>query len=75
MREAYQRPEVLSSGVSPEPVEAGCCLTSCGGSPGGLQSGKHQGDAAQDNLKLLEEQDGHEEGEDASSEDQPPEQG
>lgn len=29
----YTKPEVVESAHSPEPVEAGCCLTSCGGSP------------------------------------------
>lgn len=30
----YEKPEVKGVGVSAEPVESGCCLTSCGGSPG-----------------------------------------
>lgn len=29
----YQKPEVTKKGSSPEPVEAGCCLRSCGGMP------------------------------------------
>ncbi len=29
----YQKPLVTRSGSNPEPVEAGCCLRSCGGVP------------------------------------------
>ena len=29
----YQKPEVLSEITVCEPVETGCCLRSCGGSP------------------------------------------
>lgn len=29
----YQKPTVINGAYSPEPVEAGCCLRSCGGSP------------------------------------------
>jgi len=35
----YQKPGVLNAAYSPEPVEAGCCLRSCGGSP------HHDGDS------------------------------
>jgi hypothetical protein len=31
--QVYQKPEVTKKGSAPEPVEAGCCLRSCGGSP------------------------------------------
>lgn len=37
----YEKPLVVKPGYSPEPVESGCCLTSCGGSPGGMQAGRH----------------------------------
>lgn len=30
----YVKPAVVESGHSPEPVESGCCLTSCGGASG-----------------------------------------
>lgn len=33
----YQKPQVVQKGTNPEPVEAGCCLRSCGGSPGPMQ--------------------------------------
>lgn len=29
----YQKPAIINAAYSPEPVEAGCCLRSCGGSP------------------------------------------
>ena len=29
----YKKPKVTKRGSSPEPVEAGCCLRSCGGVP------------------------------------------
>ena len=38
IEENYKKPEVEGVGVSPEPVESGCCLTSCGGSPGVTQN-------------------------------------
>jgi len=50
----YQKPKVLRRGYFPEPVESGCCLTSCGGSPGGLQSGEHAGKAFASALIRLE---------------------
>lgn len=34
----YKKPKVEGVGTSPEPVESGCCLTSCGGSPGVTQN-------------------------------------
>lgn len=37
----YEKPVVIRQGYSPEAVESGCCLTSCGGSPGGMQAGRH----------------------------------
>ena len=33
MDNAYQKPEVISNFEVCEPVETGCCLRSCGGSP------------------------------------------
>lgn len=42
----YEPPKVLGSSFVAEPVESGCCLTSCGGSPGGMQSGRHLGSKA-----------------------------
>jgi len=50
----YEKPVVISSGYSPEPVEAGCCLTSCGGSPGGMQAGRHLNKEARKTLAILE---------------------
>ena len=32
-KQEYQKPEVLSNTTICEPVETGCCLRSCGGSP------------------------------------------
>lgn len=32
-KKEYQKPEVLSGTTICEPVETGCCLRSCGGSP------------------------------------------
>jgi hypothetical protein len=29
----YSKPAVTRAGSTPEPVEAGCCLRSCGGKP------------------------------------------
>ena len=49
----YERPTVISPGYSPEPVEAGCCLTSCGGSPGGMQAGRHLTEEAQSDSEIL----------------------
>lgn len=49
----YQKPVVISPGYSPEPVEAGCCLTSCGGSPGGMQAGRHLNRQAEASSKIL----------------------
>lgn len=37
-RPTYVKPTVLGTGQHPEPVEAGCCLRTCGGSPGHSQS-------------------------------------
>jgi len=37
----HEQPKVIKPGSTPEPIEAGCCLRSCGGKPGGMQSGKH----------------------------------
>ncbi len=51
----YEKPAVVSPGYSPEPVEAGCCLTSCGGSPGGMQAGRHLNKEAGKTLTMLEE--------------------
>ncbi|MEA2112586.1 MAG: hypothetical protein U9P50_01265 [Patescibacteria group bacterium] len=44
---SYRKPEVKGVGTSPEPVESGCCLTSCGGSPGITQNNPNvkKGDA------------------------------
>jgi hypothetical protein len=36
----YEKPEVTNVTYSPEPVEAGCCLRSCGGSPISIDSKK-----------------------------------
>lgn len=36
----YEKPAVTIKGSSPEPVESGCCLRSCGGVPGPMQVGK-----------------------------------
>jgi len=41
----YQKPQVVLTGANPEPVEAGCCLRSCGGSPGPMQAPKDAGDS------------------------------
>lgn len=35
---AYEKPKIVKSTYSAEPVEAGCCLRSCGGSPVVLSS-------------------------------------
>ena len=51
----YEKPIVVSPGYSPEPVEAGCCLTSCGGSPGGMQAGRCLSHGAKITLTILEE--------------------
>lgn len=53
--EQYEKPTVVNPGYSPEPVEAGCCLTSCGGSPGGMQAGRHLNQEAEKTLAMLEE--------------------
>lgn len=50
----YKKPTVVSPGYSPEPVEAGCCLTSCGGAPGGMQAGRHLNQEAETTLVMLE---------------------
>lgn len=34
----YEAPEILSEVTVCEPVETGCCLRSCGGSPSRMQS-------------------------------------
>tara|TARA_Y100000310_G_C20688919_1_gene820938 strand:+ start:898 stop:1071 length:174 start_codon:yes stop_codon:yes gene_type:complete len=52
---SYQKPAVVSPGYYPEPVEAGCCLTSCGGKPGGLQAGKQLHEEAKRISKMLTE--------------------
>lgn len=36
--ERYEHPVVTTKGHTAEPVESGCCLTSCGGSPAGMQA-------------------------------------
>lgn len=51
----YKKPAVVSPGYSPEPVEAGCCLTSCGGSPGGMQAGRYLNHEAETTLAILEQ--------------------
>lgn len=33
MKEVYNSPEILDQFTNSEPVETGCCLRSCGGSP------------------------------------------
>lgn len=43
----YQKPEVINTAHSPEPVEAGCCLRSCGGSP-------HHGNASVKSEQLIQ---------------------
>ncbi|MBT4277291.1 hypothetical protein HOD96_00880 [Candidatus Falkowbacteria bacterium] len=40
---------MTSSGSTPEPIEAGCCLTSCGGSPAVMQSS----DALQEDIAMV----------------------
>lgn len=32
-RRNYQKPVAADLGIYPEPVDAGCCLRSCGGGP------------------------------------------
>lgn len=55
MRSTYSRPDIVSSGHSPEPVEAGCCLASCGGSPGAMQSKHHSNDdGTKETLAILQ---------------------
>ena len=44
----YQKPEVTCKGANPEPVEAGCCLQSCGGSPGRTHTPRNQTPVAQE---------------------------
>jgi len=53
----YEKPMVVSPGYSPEPVEAGCCLTSCGGAPGGMQAGRYLNQEAESTLAMLERAD------------------
>lgn len=54
-RQKYEKPKVVSPGYSPEPVEAGCCLTSCGGAPSGMQAGRHLNREAESTLAMLEQ--------------------
>ena len=49
----YDKPKVVVRGYTPEPVEAGCCLRSCGGSPGGLQAGHYLTKQAEEIIVLL----------------------
>jgi len=44
----YEKPRVTRKGANPEPVEAGCCLRSCGGSPGPTQTPKDQTSVAKE---------------------------
>ena len=37
---SYQKPEVLEEVKNAEPVETGCCLRSCGGTPHHLGTSK-----------------------------------
>lgn len=39
MAKKYVKPEVTQKGQTKEPVEAGCCLRSCGGSPAPSKKG------------------------------------
>lgn len=50
----YEKPAVLNPGYSPEPVEAGCCLISCGGAPGAMQAGRYLNHEAEATLAMLE---------------------
>lgn len=40
----YQKPKVTNTTCSPEPIEAGCCLRSCGGSPHHVNAGAKKGE-------------------------------
>lgn len=53
----YEKPQIKSPGCYSEPVESGCCLRSCGGSPGGSQSSKVLAKEARSVEKILEETD------------------
>lgn len=48
-----EKPEVLSQGSTPEPVESGCCLRSCGGSPIGTQESRHLNHEAEETIRML----------------------
>ena len=51
----YKKPEVVTSRYSPDPVEAGCCLQSCGGSPISTQTEKNLSREAKAALATLEQ--------------------
>lgn len=53
MMKRYEKPMVVNPGYSPEPVEAGCCLQSCGGSPGGMQAGRYLNKEAEKTFRIL----------------------
>lgn len=51
----YKKPEVVSKGYTPEPVEAGCCLRSCGGSPAvGAHNSEQLTKAAEKTMQVLD---------------------
>ncbi len=51
----YEKPQIKSPGCDSEPVESGCCLRSCGGSPGGSQASKALEKETRTVQKILEE--------------------
>jgi len=53
-KKSYQKPRVEGVGSSPESVESGCCLTSCGGSPGITQSNPSVKKGDKDSVSVVE---------------------
>ena len=52
-KEHYESPIVTTKGHTAEPVESGCCLTSCGGSPAGMQADASNSAESRKTLDML----------------------
>ena len=53
-KKSYKKPVVEGVGSSPEPVESGCCLTSCGGSPGITQNNPSVKKGDNDSIEIVD---------------------
>jgi hypothetical protein len=49
----YDKPKVVVRGSSPEPVESGCCLRSCGGMPSPMSEKRGSGLALRNKLRKI----------------------